>query len=263
MYLNEFLNFKLGVAFDDMYNIMVIKEVLNNKDRYPSIYQIIENEIDYNDNDEIIEKDYYSSYFDCDDEDCAGYNDTIELYSAFLNVLLKDIKDKKIRVRSVSFGVDYLRYPSVTCIINQYLNYSGMEFISLNSTNTNIYKEIFVPNLVNGEFYGHRYTEATIKTFFDDNNEVLNKIKEGLNNLIGISFNDYFKDEDIKNNKVDLGNDIYGYKCDSYEIAIGDNLIKLYSTKRSEDKYSFIREEILKSLTSEERSLEEVARIEK
>ena len=54
---------------------------------------------------------------------------------------------------------------------------------------------------------------------------------------------------DIKNNKVDLGDDIYGYKCDSYDIVIGDNLIKLYSTKREEDEYSFIREDVLKSLT--------------
>lgn len=68
---------------------------------------------------------------------------------------------------------------------------------------------------------------------------------------------------DIKNNKVDLGDDIYGYKCDSYDIVIGDNLIKLYSTKREEDKYSFIREDVLKSLTSEERKLEVVWRIEK
>ena len=86
MYLNEFLNFKLDVDLDGKYNVMVIKEILNNKDKYPRIYDIIENEVSYNDNDEYTGEDLDSGFFDCDDIDCAGYDDTMELYNAFLYV---------------------------------------------------------------------------------------------------------------------------------------------------------------------------------
>ena len=62
--------------------------------------------------------------------------------------------------------------------------------------------------------------------------------------------------------RVELENNIYGYRFDSYDIRIGNNLIKLYSTDREKDNYSFIREMILKSLRDDEINLDVVKRIE-
>ena len=263
MYLNDFLNFKLGVDLDDKYNFLVVKEILDNGDKYPLIHDMVENEVSYDEYDNVINEPYDSSFFECDDPSCAGVNESIELYNAFLVVMLKDIKENDYRVKSVSCGVDYLRYPSISCIINPYLNYSGMDYIILFNQKTEVNSEIFVPNIVGKECYGHRSIESNSKQYFDDNGEVLDKIKEALTSMPSDSLiiND-FKDEDLKNCRVELENNIYGYRFDSYDIRIGNNLIKLYSTDREKDNYSFIREMILKSLRDDEINLDVVKRIE-
>lgn len=78
MYLNEFLNVKLGVTFEDKYNALAVKEIMKNKDKYPLIAESIENEIKRA---KIDNKswNYSSDFFDCDDDLCAGYDETMQL----------------------------------------------------------------------------------------------------------------------------------------------------------------------------------------
>lgn len=263
MFLNEFLNFKLDVALDEKYNVMVIKEILNNKDKYPIIYEIIENEVSYDDNDEYNGEDLDSSFFDCDDPDCAGYDDIMELYNAFLNVFFKDIRKKDFKVSMATYGIDYLRLPNVHCIINPYLNYSGIRYITMNNNKTTIGEEIFVPNIWDNEFCGHRSIDIKSKIFYDYNVDVLKKIKDSLCNIIDkgdISISS-FNNEKLKENKVDLGNDISGYGFDSFELLIDNNMVRFYSNDRTKNNYDFIRKIVLESLSEEEKDLHIVKNI--
>ncbi|MBP5407510.1 MAG: hypothetical protein J6Y42_00030, partial [Bacilli bacterium] len=207
MYLNHFIGFKLEQEFEDKYNLKVIQEVLDNKDKYPRIYPYIENEVEFDDNDKLIKKKYNFEYFEADDpEGCADYLDTMELYKAFVNVLLKDIRHKNIKIKSCTFGVDFLISPSVECIINPRLNYTGTSYVTVRENSKTFVKEIYEPNIIDGELYGNISCEAQINEYYEDNEALLEKLKENLFIIYDSNdlFTPHFKNEVLQNLKVKL-----------------------------------------------------------
>ena len=62
--LNDFLQIKLGVEFEDKYNALAVEEILANKEKYPliasTVADIVQNEADMEK-----EWDYESGFFDC------------------------------------------------------------------------------------------------------------------------------------------------------------------------------------------------------
>lgn len=91
MKLNNYLEFSLGVNFENKYNAMAVSEILNNKEKYPSIYLYIEDMVEYDDNGQIEEIRSKSCHFTCEDpEFVPRFEEAIELYKAFMRVLWKD-----------------------------------------------------------------------------------------------------------------------------------------------------------------------------
>ncbi len=261
MLLNEFLGYRLGVDIEEKYNFPVIKEVLENKDKYPAIYCYIAEGVDYDDNDEVIEKEYDFGFFDCDDIDCAGAVEGLELNKAFNRVVLRDLVDKKIKLRSVSFGVDYLMNPSIGCVQDPCLNYRAISYITIIASEKTIGMEVFNHKIIDGERFGHLSTECVTKTYYEYNEELL---KEAENRFTMSTIEHFveqrFESKDLEN----LETEINGQKCyqfDCYCFRVGKNFIKFYTTERGFDPLGGFRMLVADSLTKEQKQNEIVQKM--
>jgi len=253
MLLNEFLGFRLGLSFEKKYNFLVIKEVLENKDKYPIIYPYISEGVDYDDNDKVIKKAYDFGFFDCDDIDCAGADEALELNRAFNRVVLRDLVNKKLKVKSFSFGVDYLMNPSITGVQDPYLNYRAITYITITPSEKTIGMEIFNHNIVDGQRYGHLSSEYSGTTYYEDNRKVLEKVE---NEFIQNRIEDFVVQRFETNDLVNLETEIKGVKCyihDVYCFRIGDNYLKFYTTERGFDPLGVFRMIAEQSLTDEQK----------
>jgi hypothetical protein len=266
MIINNFLEYKLGVCFEDKYNQLAVEEIVKNEDKYPIIYDSILSLVTYDDNDNIKNINYDSSYFDCDDlELCAGYEETLELYKAFVRAFGKSIRNKNFKIDFIAFGVDYLRYPSVNSIINSYLNYYSQDFISVYEEKKIIGYVMSYFNITDDEVNPIELSsqKEVYNTFYCDNSEMFDEVKKGMIQLIdsdGFFFN-RFSDVDIEKNVVKLDDNVYAYPYDSYELIIGKNHLKFFTTERGFDPLCALRHPILDSISEEEAKLEAIQRI--
>jgi len=263
MIINDFLNFKLGVQFEDKYNNLAVEEVLNNKENYPLIYDEINYLVEY-DGDKIKSINYDSNFFDCDDLDfCAGYEETMELYRAFLNAFCKDIKHNDFDLKSISFGVDYLRFPGESFILDPYFNYNGMHNISISNNKRIIGKVIIAPNIVDNEYYGYASKKEIINTYFEDNNDLMNEIKDSLFLLINSEEKSLCEVNirEMEEKKVKLEENIVGYPLNCFEFSIGKNYLKFITTKKDFNSFSETLKKLIEKYFINEEKENEIVKI--
>lgn len=249
MKLNEFLNFRLGVVFEDAYNVKAAAEVLSNKEKYPLTAEFIEEGVDYETCD--------SGWFDCDDvESCAGFDETMELYRAFVCAWYRDCRDRPVDLRSVSFGVIYLNCPSVEGIMNPGSNYSGRFCVQLSPRTTGLKKEIFVPCVKEEPYLGAVSKETTLTKYPAKNAGRLKLLAEQFMQMRdgGDFFANNFTSGALKKGRTVLDNGVESYPVDCYEFDFGDSFLRFFSTERGFDVLSIIRETIIDSLSPAEKS---------
>lgn len=264
MILNEFLNFKLGVEFEDKYNALAVKEILSNKEKYPLIAPTVADTVQ-NEEDMGNEWDFESGFFDCDDEEyCANYDETMELYRAFVTAFAADVKDRPFTVRYASFGLDYLEQPNTHNVLDPYFHYLGMAYISVFPQRTELGQEVYYPAVPGRVALGTVSDEKHNRTFSSDNEETLKKIAEGFRRLCESSnlFANRFDNAGLSEHPLSLECGETGYPCDCYEIRIGKNLLRFFSTERGFDALSILRFPILDALTDEQHDFDMVKRIE-
>ena len=253
MLLNDFLGFRLGVDVEKKYNFPVIKEVLENSTKYPAIYTYISEGVDYDVNDKVIKKDYDFGFFDCDDIDCAGAVEALELNKAFNRVILRDVIKKKIKVKSMSFGVDYLMSPSISGVQDPYLNYRAISFITVTPTYKTIGMEVFNHKIIDGERYGHLSREETSKTYYEYNDEIFKDIEERIKiEAIDDYVEQSFDSKELERRETEInGQKCYSFDCYCFEI--GNNYIKFYTTERGFEPLGGFRMLVVETLTDEQR----------
>lgn len=227
MRLNEFLNFKLGVFFEDKYNELAIKEIKNNPNNYKSIYEYIEDMDDPNED---------NSFFDCDDyELCCKNYQMLELYYAFVKVLLDDVKNKKKKLTYASFSTKYYPDKSINSIINQINKPKVVKTISCNSKCNTI--EMSVYSYFNRVNLERVYTAH--KSEISNNETFLKEIKDNLlivNKMLNFA-NIRLSDDELDGNVISF-NDETLYWIDSYEFNFNRNRFFLLTTERGFDPLS-------------------------
>ena len=261
MLLNEFLAFKIRAIFDDEYNFLVVKEVLDNKDEYPLIYLDIADFVDYDDNDVVIEKEYDFPTFECDDpESCAGVSETLELNKAFVRAFFKNVKDKDFNIAKATFSAGYLRYNSIGSLINPYFNYSGCKSIVIRRDKVDVVNTVFIPRFYKGQFLGHLGEEEQVVSYYRTNNIKLNEVKEELLRLSKENelFNVKFNNELLGSNCTEIKEGIKGFPCDAFEFVISNNYIRFYATERGKDIYSNLRKIFFDALLFNQKDLDVV-----
>ena len=220
-----------------------------NKEKYPLIAEFIDESIDY--------ECYDDGWFDCDDvELCAGFDETMELYRAFVRVWYRDFRNRTIDLRSVSFGVVYLNCPSVDGIMNPCCNYSGRFSAKLSSGTTGLQKEVFVPCVKEEPYLGAASKETAVTEYAANNSGTLKRIAEQFPRMNdgGSFFTNALSSDVLKNSKTVLENGVESYPVDCYEFEIGDIFLRFFSTERGFDAFSIIREIIIDSLSHEEKN---------
>ena len=151
------------------------------------------------------------------------------------------------------------------CIINPRLNYTGTSYVTVRENSKTFVKEIYEPNIIDGELYGNISCEAQINEYYEDNEALLEKLKENLFMIYDSNdlFTPHFKNEVLKNLKVKLKDDIYGYIHDFYAFQIGKNYFKFYTTERGFDPFGMIRMPIEDALSAKQNELDAWKLIEK
>jgi len=260
MELNEYLDFILGVYFESKYVTMAILEILNNKKKYPSIYLYIEDMVEYDDNGQIAEIRLKSTYFICEDpEFLPTLGEAMELYKAFMRVFWKDLQNKKHQLTNIIYAFNILRQPTLESALYPYVNYSGCYYINLTKNETEFTKTIYVPEIIDGEYWGRKGEKNNTEICSSDNSEVFKKIEEVFNmpEIIEDLFIPRFCDEELKTRKWDHRNGLTGYGFISIEFLMGNNVIKFFATERGYDPLSAIfRLPIIDSLSEEEKEIE-------
>lgn len=247
MKLNEYLQTILDVSFEDKYNSLAIKEVLDNESEYPNLYPIfkeLKDDLDYEGKE--ISDDYDSSYFELDDIDfVASYEEAYELNKAMTIALLNDVKNKNFKLSSIKFGVGYLKSPNKNCIFHPYLSYRGFKDIVVYKHKTSC----FSYKVVNE----HHSNKTTNTDYFKDNEFVLRDTRDYLKRINNYHelYEQRFSSEDLLNNEVSLdGNKTYGF--DYYGVSINNNYIQFFTTERGfEPLGAIFRNAIVDSLTEE------------
>lgn len=261
MLLNEFLEFKLGVVFEDKYNELAILEILNHQEKYPLIIDEIVSLINYDVNGEISNINIESAYFQCDDYEMnPSYEQTMSLYKAFVIAFWHDRKGKKYKIKSISFGLDFLRLPTTETILYPYLSYSGLSYITITPNEKEFVKKVFVSQIIEAEHIGHESIKTSSELFYKDNKKILNTIKNRIDEIGDIEdlFETRFCDEELRRQHLKIEAGVTGYAYDSFELVFDKNIIKFYATERGFDPLSLFRLPILDSLTDTEKKLEVV-----
>ena len=266
MLLNEFLEFKLGVVFEDKYNELAILEILNHQEKYPLIIDEIESLVNYDVNGEISNMNIESAYFQCDDlEMVAGFEEMMSLYKAFIVAFWKDNRGKKYSLKSISFALNFLRVPTIEAILYPYLSYSGLSYITITPNEKEFVKKVFVPQIIEAEHIGHESIQTSSELFYTDNKKILKSIKNRIDEISDIEdlFKARFCDEELWRHHLEIEAGVTGYAYDSFELVFDKNIIKFYATERGFDPLSLFRLPILDSLTETEKKLEVVDIIRK
>ncbi|MBQ0092800.1 MAG: hypothetical protein KBS45_05690 [Clostridiales bacterium] len=264
MILNDFLQIKLGVEFEDKYNALAVKEILTNREKYPliapTVADMVQDEEDIGNG-----WDFESCFFDCDDEEyCANYDETMELYRAFVTAFAADVKDRPFAVKYASFGLDYLEQPNTHNVLDPHFHYLGMAYVSVFPKRTELGQEFCYPAVPGKVALGTVSNAQSNRTFASDNEEALKKVAKGFRELCesGNLFSNRFDNAGLSEHPVKLDCGETGYPCDCYEIRIGKNLLRFFSTERGFDALSVLRFPILADLTEEQRENDVVKRIE-
>ena len=267
MMLNEFICSRIGATFEDLYNSLAIKEILNNKEKYPSIYEMISKEVNSSN---ILDKAKGNwPYFDYDsDEDeptnCpkANYQETIELYFAFVRAFCKNIRKKSYTIKSFLWGTDYFNEPNVSVIIDYDLyRYKSKNFFIMNIKKV-LQKEYNYPEDVNNLSLGRLYNKSNLYTFYNNFDSILTNLKEVFNSLIDsdelISQN--FDKGSYKSIKVKLDDGLEGYPYDSCEITIGKNNL-IFPLERSNSPFEKLIQPVISTLSDKEKEVERMLNI--
>lgn len=252
MIINDFLHFKLGVNFDDCYNKLAVEEIIKNKESYPIIYEDIKYMVD-----DIENYNYDSSFFDCDDEFCAGYDETMELYKAFVKVFIDDVKQKNLDLDSFSTSIYYLKKQNKFCMLDPYYNYSGAKYIELYKDKRLIGQTVISTNDAEEEYYYNSSKKDVINTTYYDNVDILNSIKDKFLKTENLN---YFclpqiNNEDLKKGEELLDQKVIGYPFNCYTFIFGDNVLKVPTTDKKQIELinNTFKSIILDNLTEEEK----------
>ena len=155
MKLNNYLEFTLGVNFENKYIAMAVSEILNNKEKYPSIYLYIEDMVEYDDNGQIAEIRLKSTYFICEDpEFLPTLGEAMELYKAFMRVFWKDLQNKKHQLTNIIYAFNILRQPTLESALYPYVI---TQLLLYNLTkNENKFRKLYMFRIIDGEYWGRK-----------------------------------------------------------------------------------------------------------
>ncbi len=263
MKLNDFLSFQLGVSFEDKYNELAAREILENEGEYPRAFPIIKDAVE----DSRYwgkARNYESVYFNRNMPGCTSYRDTMELYKAFLVAFEKDIQDKPVNCDYAGFGLDYLWFPDEQCSLSPYQNYGETYSIDIYQNTIDINSSYKYPISLDNVCRGNESVEVNNRSYPSANYVLLKQIGESFKELYsdGRMFFNRFDSAGLKENPLILKCGLMGYPHDMYTIKLGKNTIRLFSTERGFDPFSIFRFPILESLSAEQRQHPTVRRIE-
>lgn len=260
MVLNEFIYNRLGTKFENKYNALAIKEILKNEEKYQHIYEIVENEVRKSNIDEKANCDW--GYFDYDpDIDlqggysnyCANYDETFELYQAFVRAFCKDIRNKNYKITCFTYSICYLKEANIDLLLDQPqdmpCSFYSISYIALSTYLKTFSKQLTYP-------YSEKDTTYTSKCGYAS---ILSKIKESFNSIIDCDdfFTQRFDLQDSKKHSIELDDNLYGYPVDKYEIKIGKNNLIFYTTERGFTPLGTLLNHVLDSLTEKEKIIVE------
>lgn len=253
MIINDFLSFKLGVNFNDCYNKLAVEEILKNKEKYPLIFEDI-----YNIVDDIENCNYDSPFFDCDDEFCAGYDETMELYKAFLKVFLEDVKNKNLKLDSFAASILYLKSSNEVCMLDPYYNYSGAKYIEIYNEKRLIGQTVVYSHNTEQESYYNSSKKDVINTTYYSNDDLLINIKEKLlqiENLYSF-FEPKLNNEELKKGEETLEEKVIGYPFNCYTFVFEDNILNISTTDKKQIELinDTFKSLILDNLTNDEKN---------
>jgi len=261
MMLNEFICSKTGAIFEDLYNSLAILEILNNKEKYPNVYEVISKEVNTLNALEKANSDW--PYFDVESDfdepinyQIASYQETIELYCAFIRAFCKNIRKGNYTIKSFLCGTDYYNIPNASVIID----YDLYRYKSKNIFITNIKKtfqeEFNYPENINNLSLGRLYNKSNLYTFYNNFDSVLKDLKKVFNCLIDSDelISQDFDKGSYKGIKEVLDNDIEAYPYDSCEIEIGKNRL-IFPLERSNDSIERLIQPIISSLSDKEKEI--------
>jgi len=255
MPLNEFLNIKLDVKFEDKYNALATTEILEHPEKYPLIYPFISDMKEYCEDIEA-ENCFDCSLFQLDDPDTnAGYGETMELYSAFLRAFATEMQNDPIECEYASLGLDYLWRPNTHGILDPYVNYIARYEVGVDKNCTYISSRMKYPDAPEYEYLASASTEIYSRTYNADNIKTMNILGKTVAELFrnDMLFANRFDSDGLSENCQTLKSGSVGYPFDMYTFIFGKNTIRLFSTERGFDALSIVRFPIFDSLTDEQR----------
>ena len=221
MKLNKIVKLKLGSSFENKYNKLALEEILNNKDKYEKIYKLLN---DYCKNHDV------EMNHDVDFEIINKINiyESFELFKAFANAFYNDVKDSNKRISKVKFGIEFYKEKDIKCIDKTRNDLVMTSYFAFDFSKTKI---------VESSYKNHGVIYNEIFSYNDNNKHELEVASETIRLLPDLFYNrlDSIEFVEIENDEIKA------YGCLFYELKIGANILKFYTSECGFDAFSIVR----------------------